>query len=158
MPRYMDHMWPGGDEAEWEQIVYLYDPMEQMMQSLEKLVTGYPPKRQYDRHECKGLYSGPTSVAYLFLQLSRSHPDLEIKGSLPKQWAMLYLEGERSFSAVTKEHNGVISESLAYPALRAAAGEEGFNGLPAFYDAVKIVALSKGKHSYMFHFPIFPFL
>ena len=129
------------------------------MQSLEKLVTGYPPKSQYDHDECKGLYSGPTSVAYLFLQLSRSHPDLKIKGSLPKQWAMLYLEGWRSFAAVTVENNGIRSEWLAYHAVRAAAGENDIQiaeSVQTFWSAIKEIAEEKrSKHICVSLFAVF---
>ena len=151
MPSYIDHKLPD----KWDQIIYRYDPMEQLMISLEKLVTGYPPKLQYDHHECRGLYSGPTSVAYLFLQLSRSHPYLQIKGLLHKQWATWYLEGVRMSKIVTVENNGIRSEYLAYRAVRAAAAEGSFPTLPTFWEAIKDVALSKeSKHFYMSPLPV----
>lgn len=174
MRRHLDHDRPR-DECDWDDVVWIYDPMEQMIESLEKLVTGYPPKNQYDGPECKGLYSGPTSIAYLFLQLSRSHPNLQINGFPPEVWLMWYLEGDRTFAAVTLEKNGISSEILAYHAvfaaaggndaissemlayhavLAAAAGKNGFQVFQNFLDLIKAIAQSdKSKHIYIFLFP-----
>ena len=109
--RYIDPDLEGPRRAE--------DARDELIKSLEKLVTAYPPKRSYDAEECRGLYSGPTSIAYLFLQISRSHPHLKVQGSSPQDWAAAYLSGKRTFSAVTSANCGVINEFLAFHAVHA---------------------------------------
>ena len=52
------------------------DPRPELELSLSELVTKYPPKKAYIGHECHGLYNGPTGIAYLFLHLNLTHPEL----------------------------------------------------------------------------------
>ena len=117
-PRYIPHDIPSNIPG-LERLYRTDGPREQLVKSLEKLVTGYPPKKSYDAQECHGLYSGPTSIAFLFLHISRSHPNLKIKGSSPRDWANDYLYGKRTFSAVTAANCGVINEFLAFHAVHA---------------------------------------
>ncbi|KAL8797138.1 MAG: hypothetical protein Q9195_000605 [Heterodermia aff. obscurata] len=116
--RYMAHDISGND-PDLEGIRSTEDPRGQLIKSLKKLVKGYPPKNSYDIEECHGLYSGPTSIAFLFLHISRSHPDLKIKGLSPRDWAAAYLSGKRTFSAVTSANCGIINEFLAFHAVHA---------------------------------------
>ena len=96
------------------------DPAQQLSQTLTSLTQSYPPQDIYSSHECHGLYSGPTSIAYLFLHLSRTHPQLKISGHGSLSWAQAYLAGQRSTALVTASRNGVINEELAFHAIRAA--------------------------------------
>lgn len=107
------------DDPDPEGLCRTEDPREQLIKSLEAVVAGYPPRKSYDIQECQGLYSGPTSVALLFLHISRSHPDLKIKELSPRSWANEYLHGKRTFSAVTAANSGVINEFLAFHAVHA---------------------------------------
>ena len=100
------------------------DPAQQLSHALTSLTQSYPPQDAYSSHECHGLYSGPTSIAYLFLHLSRSHPKLKVSGHGPLHWAKAYLAGKRSVASVTASKNGVISEELAFYAVHAAMGQE----------------------------------
>ena len=120
MPRFIAHP-VQHHPADPEKFHRTQDPLGQLVGSLTRVVTEYPPRDTYKTHECHGLYSGPTSIAYLFLQLSRTHPSLAIAGYEPRQWIEQYLLGDSAFSAVTTTHNGVISEILAFHAVRAAA-------------------------------------
>ena len=99
------------------------NPTAQLVKSLERIVSEYPPRDSYNARECHGLYSGPTSIAYMFLQLSRSHHDLYILGIGPKQWAEQYLYGKRIFSPVTPATNGTGSEALAFHVVRSAINQ-----------------------------------
>ena len=120
MLRYIPHGIPSNiADSDLEVFCRTGDPQGQLINSLEKLVTGYPPKKSYDAWECHGLYSGPTSIALLFLHFSRSHPHLDIKGLSPQRWAYGYLSGQRTFSAVTAANCGVANEFLAFHAVHA---------------------------------------
>ena len=100
------------------------EPAQQLLQTLTSLTQFYPPQNAYSSHECHGLYSGPTSIAYLFLHLSRTHPQLKISGHGPLSWAKAYLAGERSAGSVTASKNGVINEELAFYAIHAALTQD----------------------------------
>ena len=102
----------------------LTDPAQQLSQTLTSLTHSYPPQNTYSSHECHGLYSGPTSIAYLFLHLSRTHPQLKISGHGPLSWAKAYLAGKRSAALVTASKNGVINEELAFYAIHAALTQD----------------------------------
>ena len=95
-------------------------PGQQLLQALISITRSYPAQNSYNSHECHGLYSGPTSIAYLFLHLSRTHPQLNVSSYSPMQWAKAYLTGERSAASVTASKNGIINEELAFYAVRAA--------------------------------------
>ena len=110
------------------------DPGQQLFHALTSLTQSYPPQDIYSSHECHGLYSGPTSIAYLFLHLSRTHPQLKISGHSPLHWAKAYLAGKRSAALVTASKNGVINEELAFYAIRAALTQD--------LDDVKLLARS----------------
>ncbi|KAL8937014.1 MAG: hypothetical protein Q9216_004643 [Gyalolechia sp. 2 TL-2023] len=95
-------------------------PQQELVLSLEKLLQGYPPQETYSRHECHGLYSGPTSIACLFLSLSLTHPALIVGGHHSKSWCKAYLSGDRDVIQVSADKCGVISETLALLAVHAA--------------------------------------
>lgn len=110
----------------------LPDPGQQLSHTLTSLTQCYPPQKIYSSHECHGLYSGPTSIAYLFLHLSRTHPQLEISGHRPRSWAKAYLSGKRSTASVIASRNGVINEELAFCAIHAALTRD--------HDDIKLLA------------------
>ena len=121
-------------------------PGEQLKLALCSLLQSYPPKKTYGADECHGLYSGPTSIACLFLHLGRTHPQLWFSGQGPSASAAMaygpgppaialaYLAGKRPPALVTASRNGVINEELALCAVHAA--------LTADLDTVKSLARS----------------
>ncbi|KAL8846898.1 MAG: hypothetical protein Q9221_008039 [Calogaya cf. arnoldii] len=100
-------------------------PHGQLVDSLESIVQAYPPRDTYHRHDLHGLYSGPTSVAYLFLHLAQIYPDLVVGGHHASSWCKAYLlpfirGHSRQHVEVTVDHCGVINEELAACAVLAA--------------------------------------
>ncbi|KAL8730214.1 MAG: hypothetical protein Q9166_004191 [cf. Caloplaca sp. 2 TL-2023] len=105
-------------------------PQQQLVQCLQKIIHDYPPRENYSRHDLHGLYSGPTSIAYLFLHLSHTHPDLMISGHHAKSWCRAYMSGKRHSVEVTADKCGVINEDLAGCAVLAAlTGDEGYTSV-----------------------------
>lgn len=107
--------------------------MEELLTSLNRVNTFNPPV-----HTCStgwkfsGLYSGPTSIAFLFYRLSKIYPDLTFKSQSLEDWAISYLElgssyltGDRHGRApVDPDHCGVANETLAQLAIRAVVYED----------------------------------
>ena len=103
------------------------DPHKELLTSLKNIVTRCPPQEgPGDGWDFAGLYSGPTSTAYLFYQLSLTHPDVKLNGKTMYQWCLAYLDGPgpRQPYAVGKldpSHCGIAQELLAYTAVTAVA-------------------------------------
>ncbi|KAL9015447.1 MAG: hypothetical protein Q9185_007155 [Variospora sp. 1 TL-2023] len=101
------------------------DPHHQLLLCLSSLLKNYPPLANYSKHESHGLYSGPTSIAYLFLQLSHLQPHLIIASHHAHSWCKAYLSPSRQAHGVTPDNCGVINEVLASCAVNAAlTGDE----------------------------------
>ena len=112
--------------SDLDQLHQVVDPTAKLVKSLEKIVTGYPPKGPkdwYDSKECHGLYSGPTSIAFLFFHISQSHPNLSIQGQKSEHWTRAYLEGNHNFIDATLDKNGVGNETLACHAVKAVTAD-----------------------------------
>ncbi|KAJ6259166.1 hypothetical protein Dda_6064 [Drechslerella dactyloides] len=66
-----------------------------LLASLTNLLATAPPSLPWSGAFAKGLYCGlfvgPTSIAYLFLWLSKTHPDLLIDGKSPADYCAAYL-------------------------------------------------------------------
>lgn len=106
-------------------LLVVENPQHELASSLDKLVRGYPPLGNYTVHELHGLYSGPTSIAYLFLCLSQIRPDMNVGGHHPIYWCRAYLSGNRPATLVSAEKCGIINEVLALAAVQAAlTGEQ----------------------------------
>ncbi|KAL8686833.1 MAG: hypothetical protein Q9218_006832 [Villophora microphyllina] len=116
------------------------NPEEHLIKSLERIIQEYPPRGDYSRHDFHGLYSGPTSIAYLSLHLSRTHPDLVVAGHHCKTWCKSYLALDRKTAyGVTADKCGVICEELAYRAVYAAfTGDQ--RDIPVLYQIVSAIA------------------
>ncbi|KAL8993223.1 MAG: hypothetical protein Q9169_006506 [Polycauliona sp. 2 TL-2023] len=100
-------------------------PDEQLVKSLESIIQSYPPRDTYSHHDLHGLYSGPTSIAYLFLHLAHGHPDLVVARHHASTWCKGYLSpSSRSRGhhdvKVTVDNCGVINEELSACAVLAA--------------------------------------
>ncbi|KAE9381869.1 hypothetical protein N431DRAFT_425458 [Stipitochalara longipes BDJ] len=101
------------------------DPREYLIQSTTRIIRECPPKLPWASlfrgQIYRGLFVGPTSIAYLFLSLSVKHPDLEIEGKRPAEWCKAYLElGQGSVPLVSEKKTcGITNEYLASNALKA---------------------------------------
>ncbi|KAI4160842.1 MAG: hypothetical protein LQ342_005367 [Letrouitia transgressa] len=101
------------------------DPLAELTLSLTTLTTSFPPRSNYPPHFLQGLWSGPTSIAYLFLHLSVSHPNLQISSHDPKYWCEAYLSGSYySTPAVSPDRCGIANDTLAYYAVSAALTQD----------------------------------
>lgn len=112
-----------------EQLLQVPRPRSELIISLTRLVKGCSPKIPWTtpfKDRPIGLWTGPTSIAYVFLWLSRSHPDLVIEGHSPDQWCTKYLDCGSGDILNAQELNGwgVKNEYLAYNAVKAAATQD----------------------------------
>ncbi|CAF9924408.1 MAG: hypothetical protein GOMPHAMPRED_003624 [Gomphillus americanus] len=99
------------------------NPRELLIKSLQRIVTSCPPSDTNRR----GLFAGPTSIAYLFYHLSLTHFDLSIEGKSPRQWMEAYLDlpqpvGDSEMAVLTRY--GIVDERLCWTALRAVAYQQ----------------------------------
>ncbi|KAK4238060.1 hypothetical protein C8A03DRAFT_33961 [Achaetomium macrosporum] len=94
--------------------------------ALEDIVANYPPRSRYAHEALHGLWSGPTGVAHLLLQVSSLRPDLTISGKPAEHWAHRYLvPGSRGHNLRLGSHGcGIGDEKLAYEAVRCAASKD----------------------------------
>jgi len=92
-------------------------PEKMLQESLDNIIRNTPPLQTYTVRQSGGLFSGYTGLAYLFLQLSTTHPHLKVHGHHLRFWAGKYLEGDRSQLVLTKGNCGLASEKLCYQAL-----------------------------------------
>ncbi|KAK7187906.1 hypothetical protein DPSP01_003202 [Paraphaeosphaeria sporulosa] len=93
-------------------------PRELLEESLANLVTSWPPEKasQVTR---MGFYQGPTSIAYLFFHLSKSHSQLKIHGRTPSAWFQDYFDSAPA-PDVDETSFGIASEYYCHLALEAA--------------------------------------
>lgn len=92
------------------------------LSSLEKFLVEQPPPAKYEEDHLVGLFGGYTGVAYMFLQLSALHPDLNIKGKTLRQWAEAYIAVDRTdvtIKELVPANFGVSDETIAFPAVKA---------------------------------------
>lgn len=94
-------------------------PDELLGYTLELVLRRTPPKDFYEERHLGGLFTGYTGLAYLFLQLSETHPDLHISGRDLFYWAQQYLAGDRGYLKLEKGKCGIASEKLCFEAVRA---------------------------------------
>ncbi|KIW27881.1 uncharacterized protein PV07_07579 [Cladophialophora immunda] len=103
------------------------DAHVELLASLTRINTYNPPVQTCSTGwTFHGLYSGPTSVAYLFFRLSRLYPDLSFKGQSLLDWAQAYLDlgQSRRRETVDADHCGIANEALAQLAVRAAMEQD----------------------------------
>ena len=81
----------------------LADPQQELLAALTKIIKEYPPLTPHNRREVHGLYSGPTSIALLFLRLWHSEPDLKVGGQSCEVWCHRYLASEPASDQVTPD-------------------------------------------------------
>lgn len=113
--------------------------LDLLTQSLNNLVTSCPPE-QAALTTRNGFYQGPTSIAYLFFHLSRSHPHLSIRDQSPLAWFESYLShgGPDSNDSPVAQGIGIVSEYFCHLALSAAHTQNA----ELFVSAVSAVTLT----------------
>ncbi len=103
------------------------DARKELIASLRTIIHEAPPARFHGNpYSFAGLYSGPTSTAYLFYQLSKIYPDLDVAGKSLEEWCSAYLEpgdhlrhGEAG--KLDPAHCGIAQEELVHLTVSAAA-------------------------------------
>lgn len=108
---------PNGDSP----LLKVAESSRHLKEALDWIIANLPPQAQYTgtNDVLKGLWAGPTGFAYLFLQASSLHPDLEIAGHGALTWAARYLEGARGDLQLNNSRCGLVCEKLAYEAVQA---------------------------------------
>jgi len=96
----------------------------QLIKSLSIIVVECPPQNPWvDTSEFKkepqGLWTGPSSIAYLFFWLSKTHPDLRIEGRLPFEWCLAYLDCGSDKVPIAGNSIGIKNEYMAYNTVKA---------------------------------------
>ncbi|KAI1638433.1 hypothetical protein F4809DRAFT_600000 [Biscogniauxia mediterranea] len=116
------------------------DAHRELLASLDRINTHNPPVQTCSTGwSFGGLYTGPTSVAYLFFQLSRVYPDLEFKQQSLLEWAKAYLNlGTRAERRPPiANHCGISDETLAHLAVSAVVlGDSSFVKELCSYSAI----------------------
>jgi len=105
------------------------DIASRLATALQSIVTNFPPRDSYEPSSCKGLFVGPTGLAYLFLHASASPLCTDpISGKTAREWAVKYLHGHRELlppsSLASSGRCGIGSEALCYPAVQAAVTKD----------------------------------
>lgn len=102
------------------------DPCTELITSLTSILNGCPPTHPFP-HRNSGLYSGPTSIAYLFLWLAHTHDFLTL-GTPAIEWCRSYLDcSSQSLSHLAhrsgggRPRAGIIDPCLSYHAIHASA-------------------------------------
>ncbi|KAK7422305.1 hypothetical protein QQZ08_009527 [Neonectria magnoliae] len=93
-------------------------PKEILPYTLALVLKYTPPLPAYTEQHLGGLFTGYTGLAYLFLQLSAMHPDLQVAGHDLLYWSRQYLAGDRGH-LVMEGKCGIGSEKLSFEAVRA---------------------------------------
>ncbi|MCJ1371595.1 hypothetical protein MMC20_002814 [Loxospora ochrophaea] len=125
------------------------DPKAHIVQSLSKVVREYAPKEDTANEVHHGLFSGPMSVAYIFFQLSQSHPDLLIDGESPGYWCNAYLNSQRAVGGVKAKNCGIINEELAFCAVAAAVSKD-INYVHRLLESLPNVLTNDGSDEWLF--------
>ncbi|KAF9880499.1 LanC-like protein [Colletotrichum karsti] len=87
-----------------------------VQQALERIIAETPPLAAYSPAQCRGLFRGPTSLAYLFLKLGVKYPSMRIQDQSSGHWAQLYMDAERTGG--DSAPCGLACESAGYWAVK----------------------------------------
>lgn len=119
-----------------ENLLSIGDISEYLAGALEDIVINYPPRSRYPQEVLQGLWSGPTGIAYLLLQVSTMRPDICVSGQPAIHWARSYISGSRGHNLRLGSHGcGISDEKLAYEAVRACVSKD-LNHVRSFAQSV----------------------
>ncbi|KAJ6000975.1 hypothetical protein N7481_001384 [Penicillium waksmanii] len=104
-------------------------PREQLIHCVMKIVSECPPGKPWTskfKDQLQGLWTGSTSIAYLFLWLAETHPNLSINDRLPIDWCHGYLDCGSDVLSSAQGLNGwgIKNEYLAYNTVKAAVTQD----------------------------------
>ncbi|KAL5113580.1 hypothetical protein ACEQ8H_008528 [Pleosporales sp. CAS-2024a] len=101
------------------------DAHKQLLSSLRRLVTDYPPHRV---EPGGGLYYGPISVAFLFYALHKLYPDLTLDDYPLNTWSAAYIEQAQThiqkFPPPSPSKCGVSNDIMSLLALYAVTAQD----------------------------------
>jgi len=98
------------------------DYRSELVKSLTAIVLGSPPRKPWTdsfKKEPQGLWTGPSSIAYLFFWLSKTHPNLIIEGKVPDQWCLAYLDCGSDTHPIAGNGIGVKNEYMVFNTIKA---------------------------------------
>lgn len=107
-----------------ETLSSLPDTRQQLVKSLTTIVVGSPPRDPWIetfKKDPQGLWLGPSSIAYLFFWLSKTHPDLVIEGRIPRDWCLAYLECGSDRHPIAGNGIGLKNEYMVFNTIKAIA-------------------------------------
>jgi len=105
----------------------LPETRQQLIQSLTTILRGSPPRKPWTdsfKKDPQGLWTGPSSIAYLFFWLSKTHPNLTIEKQLAIDWCLAYLDCGSDTHPVSGNGVGVKNEFLAFNTVKAIATKD----------------------------------
>ncbi|OBT48812.1 hypothetical protein VE00_00688 [Pseudogymnoascus sp. WSF 3629] len=119
-------------------LLRLGDPKAYLIQSASRIIRDCPPKLPWASlfrgHVHRGLFVGPTAIAYFFWTLSTKHPDLEIEGKLPVYWCKAYIElRQDSVPPLLNESCGITNEFLTSNAIKACLYQDESRAIQVIY-------------------------
>ncbi|KAL0472920.1 hypothetical protein QR685DRAFT_156467 [Neurospora intermedia] len=113
------------------------DTSQYLQSALEDIVASYPPRSRYSHEHLQGLWSGPTGIALLMLQISARQPSLLVSGQTPYHWAKAYISGSRGHNLRLGSRGcGIHDEKLAFEAVRASIFREDPSHVRTFVSCV----------------------
>ncbi len=116
-------------------------PKELFQAALDEFVEKNPVPATFEEEQLMGIFLGFTGIPYMFLQLSRFHPDVQVNGESLRQLAERYMQIDPDAPMLEQDIEcGLVSEKLSREALAAClSGEE--------KDVERLIASTNGAAS-----------
>ncbi|KAK2049443.1 abscisic acid ABA receptor [Colletotrichum somersetense] len=96
-------------------------PETLVQEALARILVETPPREIYTSDECRGLFRGPTALAYLLLRIHIVYPAMRIHGQSLQHWAASYVAPRRIGG--NSAPCGLACESAGYYAVKAIMDE-----------------------------------
>lgn len=97
-------------------------PQELFQQSLDTLVTSFPPDTEWTEEQTWGFAGGYIGIPHMLLQLSAMevYTGLKVRGDSLRQWAQRYIDSKRGpATELPMKMCGLINEDMCHKAMRA---------------------------------------
>ena len=135
-------------------------PHPELVACLTSLVQSAPPERVSHTLSLSGLFDGPTGIAYLFLRLSQTHPEMKIGHRSARQWAEAFLTASYQTAddntlsqngyAVDPNLCGVGNEILARKAVHAAMYQDTTKAMELCQFGEGIATANEGSDEWLY--------